>query len=84
MDPCARTSLAEEEGGCSTTRRVVEADAWGLAEGNTGTFKAQGGTPGTSNVSAPPGSSHAARRQGLPRNLGDLVISGGRRERARE
>jgi hypothetical protein len=60
---------------------VVGADAILDAEGNTGTSNA-GPQVRDLGVPAPPGSEATARMQGLPRNLGGLVVSGAKdRER---
>lgn len=46
------------------------------AAGNREQVKAQGGKPGVSTDSPPPGSKTGARTQGSTRNLGDLATSG--------
>lgn len=57
---------------------VVEADAVVMAEGEIISSKRRALSPGISTQMTPPGSDmNVARMQGLPRNLGGLVVSGG-------
>ena len=54
---------------------MVEADSVRAEEGNIGELKHRIKDPETRGPPVPPGSQGTARKQGLPRNLGDPVVS---------